>query len=128
MSALQMFVGYGIGDYSFRAAGWAVILAFIGTVVLCFTPGVRGVWPVNFETGESLPRGPRQKSWLWCFGASLHKVLPLITISEEFSDFFNDPKRERLHAWQHVAFGLLAVCGWVLAGFVVAAFSGLIQS
>jgi hypothetical protein len=41
---------------------------------------------------------------------------------------FNDPKRERLHAWQHVAFAILALCGWALAGFVVAAFSGLIQS
>ncbi len=128
MAALQVFVGYGIGDHTFRAAGWAVILALIGTVVLCFAPGVRGMWPVNFETTESLPRGPRQKSWLWCFGASLHMVLPLITISQEFSDFFNDPKRERLHAWQHVVFGVLAVGGWVLAGFVVAAFSGLIQS
>jgi hypothetical protein len=55
-------------------------------------------------------------------------VLPLITISQEFSEFFNDPKRERLYAWQHVAFALLALCGWALAGFVVAAFSGLIQS
>ena len=46
----------------------------------------------------------------------------------EFSDFFNDPKRERLYPWQHFAFGVLALCGWVLAGFVAAAFSGLIQS
>jgi hypothetical protein len=52
----------------------------------------------------------------------------VITISQEFSDFFNDPKRERLHAWQHAAFGMLAVCGWVLAGFVAAAFSGLTQT
>jgi hypothetical protein len=52
----------------------------------------------------------------------------VITISQEFSDFFNDPKRERLHAWQHAAFGMLAVCGWVLAGFVAAAFLGLTQT
>lgn len=56
MSALQMFIGYGIGDYSFRAALWALALALIGTVLLCFAPGVRGV---------------RQKSLLWCFGASI---------------------------------------------------------
>jgi hypothetical protein len=55
-------------------------------------------------------------------------VLPLVTISQEFSDFFNDPNRERLYAWQHVVFGVLALCGWALGLFVAAAFSGLIQS
>ena len=52
----------------------------------------------------------------------------MITISKEFGDFFDDPKRERLTPRQHVAFGVLALCGWVLAGFVAAAFSGLVQS
>ena len=122
MSALQVFVGHGIGAYNFRAAAWGLALAATGTVILCFAPGVRGVRPVRFR------REPRQKSLLWCFGASLQRVLPLVTISAEFSDFFNDPRRERLHTWQHVAFGMLALCGWALAGFVVAAFSGLIQN
>ena len=31
-------------------------------------------------TSESVTRGPRQKSWLWCFGASVQRVLPLIAI------------------------------------------------
>jgi len=124
LSALQFFVGYGIGDYSFRAVGWALVLALLGMVVLWFAPGVRGIRP----SLTAMRRGPRQKSLLWCFGASLHQVLPLISISQEFSEFFNDPKRERLYAWQHIIFGVLALCGWVLAGFVAAAFSGLIQS
>jgi hypothetical protein len=122
LSALQTFVGYGIGDYAFRDAGWALVLALIGVVTLLFAPGVRGVR--RFAN----IRGPRQRSVLWCFGASLHKVLPLITISQEFSDFFNDPKRERLDPWQHFAFGVLALCGRALGLFVAAAFSGLIQS
>ena len=58
--------------------------------------GVRGVRPVRLLTRPR--RGPRQKSLLWCFGASLQHVLPLVTISQEFSEFFNDPKRERLYA------------------------------
>jgi hypothetical protein len=124
LSALQLFVGYGIGGYSFRAVGSALALALIGTAILCFAPGVRGVWPSRTATS----RGPRQKSLLWCFGASLHQVLPLVTISQEFNEFFNDPKRERLYSWQHVAFGVLALCGWALGLFVVAAFSGLIQT
>jgi hypothetical protein len=125
LSALQAFIGYGIGDYNFRAAFWALGLALIGTIILGFAPGVRGVRPVRFLTRGR--RGPRQKSVLWCFGASLHQVLPLITISREFSDFFDDPERERLYSWQHFAFGLLALGGWALGLFVVAAFSGLIQ-
>ena len=124
LSALQLFVGYGIGMYAFRAAYWALALALIGTIILCFAPGVLGVRPTPLAT----TRGPRQKSLLWCFGASLHHVLPLVTISQEFSEFFNDPKRERLYPWQHAAFGVLALCGWALGLFVVAAFSGLIQS
>jgi hypothetical protein len=121
---LQVVVGYGIGNYSFRAVGCALALAFAGTAILCLAPGVRGVRPSPLATR----RGPRQKSLLWCFGASLHQVLPLVTISEEFSAFFNDPERERLDPWQHVAFGVLALCGWALALFVAAAFSGLIQN
>jgi hypothetical protein len=126
LSALQVFVGHGIGAYTFRAAGWALVLAAIGTIILLFAPGVRGARPVRFLTRA--PRGPRQKSLLWCFGASLHHVLPLVTLSQEFTDFFNDPKRERLLAWQQVVFGMLALCGWALGLFVAAAFSGLIQS
>jgi hypothetical protein len=123
-SALQLFVGYGIGVYSFRAAGWALLLAFAGTAILCFAPGVRGVKPSPL----SRHRGKRQRSVLWCFGASLNRVLPLVTISPEFNDFFNDPKRERLRPAQHVAFAVLAIGGWALGLFVAAAFSGLIQS
>lgn len=124
LSTLQAVVGYGIGNYSFRAVACALALALAGTAILCLAPGVRGVRPSRMATR----RGPRQKSLLWCFGASLHQVLPVVTISEEFSAFFNDPGRERLHAWQHVAFGALALCGWALALFVAAAFSGLIQN
>jgi hypothetical protein len=119
-SALQLFVGYGIGVYAFRAVGWALALAVVGTIILCFAPGVTP-W-------LRAPRRLRQRSLLWCFGASLHRVLPVISLSQEFSDFFNDPERERLHNWQHFAFAVLALCGWVLAAFVAAAFSGLIQS
>ena len=123
-SALQLFVGYGIGTYAFRAAYWALALALIGSAILWFAPGVRSLVPSPSATGW----GSRQKSLWWCFGASLQRVLPLITISKEFGDFFDDPARERLTSRQHFAFAVLALCGWALGLFVVAAFSGLIQS
>jgi uncharacterized membrane protein YbhN (UPF0104 family) len=120
LSAQQAFVGYGLGTYAFRAFYCALALALIGTLILCSAPGVRIRWSL-FPT-------QRLRLSLWCFGASLEKVLPLISLSKEFSDFFDDPNRERLRTWQHVAFAVLTLCGWALAGFVAAAFSGLIQS
>jgi hypothetical protein len=114
LSALQVFVGYGIGNYSFRAVGWALVLAFLGVVILWFAPGVRGVRPANWTVTKA-GRGPRQKSFVWCIGASLHRVLPVISISKEFGDFFDDPNRERLRGWQHFMFAVLALCGWALA-------------
>jgi hypothetical protein len=127
LGALQYFVGYGIGNYGFRAVGWALVLTLLGVVILWFAPGVRGVKPPNWTVTKAR-RGPRQKSLVWCIGASLHRILPVISISKEFGDFFDDPKHERLSARQHFAFGVLVLCGWALAGFVAAAFSGLIQS
>ena len=32
--------------------------------------------------------------FVWCFGASLAPLLPVIEINREFTEFFNDPKRE----------------------------------
>jgi hypothetical protein len=29
---------------------------------------------------------------VWCFGASLSRLLPVIEINKEFADFFNDPR------------------------------------
>jgi uncharacterized protein YjbI with pentapeptide repeats len=124
LSILQFFVGYGIGGYSFRALDWAIGLTLVGTFVLQFAPGVRGRAYFNGPGG----RGRLQKSPLWCFGASLSHLLPVVSLSPEFTDFFNDPKRQRLRAWQQVAFAILAVCGWALGLFVAAAFSGLTQT
>ena len=32
--------------------------------------------------------------FVWCFGARLSPLLPVIEINKEFTEFFNDPKRE----------------------------------
>jgi hypothetical protein len=124
LSALQLFVGYGIGGYTFRALYWAIALTLLGTIILCFAPGVRGRLYFKGTGG----RGPRQKPMLWCFGASLSHLLPIVSLNPEFNDFFNDPARQRLYAWQQVVFAVLALCGWALGLFVVAAFSGLTQN
>ena len=59
LSVLQATIGYGIGQYAFRAAYWLLGLTIIGTVVLSYAPGTRG-------TMNGGVHGPRQKSKIWC--------------------------------------------------------------
>jgi hypothetical protein len=66
--------------------------------------------------------------FFWCFGASLSRLLPVIEINKEFSDFFNDPKRERLTGWQSGIFSVIGIIGFVLGAVLVAAVSGLTQN
>ena len=97
LSVLQAFVGYGIGNYTFRAAGWTLALAFIGTAILLFAPGVRGPTQTRLTAeGAREQRGPRQKSPLLVLRCQPALVLLLVTLTPEFTEFFNDPKRERL--------------------------------
>jgi hypothetical protein len=57
----------------------------------------------------------------------LSRVLPVIEINKEFSDFFNDPKRQRLKGWQVAAFSVMVLVGWILGLLLIAAMTGLIQ-
>ena len=51
----------------------------------------------------------------------------MIEINKEFSEFFNDPRRERL-TWLHsVLFSGLAIVGWLLGAILIAAVAGLTQ-
>jgi len=45
----------------------------------------------------------------------------------EFSDFFDDPQRQRLKDWQVFVFSAFVIIGWVLGLFLVAAMTGLTQ-
>jgi hypothetical protein len=54
--------------------------------------------------------------------------LPVIEINKEFTEFFNDPKRERLTGWQSFIFNAMGIVGYVLGAILVAAVSGLTQS
>jgi hypothetical protein len=66
--------------------------------------------------------------FIWCFGASLSRLLPVIEINQEFTEFFNDPKRERLTGWQSFIFSVIGIVGFLLAAILGAAVSGLTQS
>jgi hypothetical protein len=110
---LQYVAGFGIGTYTFRVLWWVIGISFLGALYLKMR--VRGVRDVGH-------------GFFWCFGASLSRLLPVIEINKEFSDFFNDPKRERLTGFQSAVFSIISMIGFVLGAVLVAAVSGLTQN
>jgi hypothetical protein len=108
---LQWVAGFGIGTYTFRVLYWVIGISFIGAVLLWTTV------PIAKHNGP-----------IWCFGASLSRLLPVIEINKEFSDFFDDPKRMRLTGWQSAIFSVIGILGFVLGAVLAAAVSGLTQN
>jgi hypothetical protein len=109
LTILAKVCGYGIGSYTFRVLWWIGGLWALGTVVLCFVPSAyqKGLW--------------------WCALASLDRLLPIVQLNKQFSDFFANAHGENLAAWVIVFFAGLGLWGWVLGLFLIAAVSGLTQ-
>jgi hypothetical protein len=111
--AIQYVAGFGIGTYTFRVLYWVIGIALLGAIYL--RTRVQGVRDKNH-------------GFIWCFGASLSRLLPVIEINEDFKKFFNDPNRAMLTNLQSLIFSTMGVVGWVLGAILVAAISGLTQS
>ena len=110
---LRDVAGYGIGFYTFRVLGWVLSLSLAFAALLWwFSPGTRNE-----------PKGA-----FWCFGASLSRLLPVIELNKEFTDFFNDPTRQRLTFWPTIVFSALGIIGWILGAVLIVALSSLTQS
>jgi len=107
---LEYVAGFGIGDYTFRVLYWVIGISLAGAAYL---------W-------SSAPVA-RAKGPVWCYGASLSRLLPVVEINKEFTDFFNDPERKRLTARQTFVFSVIGMIGWMLGAILVAAFAGLTQ-
>jgi hypothetical protein len=112
-TALRYVAGYGIGFYTFYVLWWVLGFSLAGAALLWWT----------VPAGHTEHRG-----MLWCFGASLARLLPVIEINKEFTEFFNDPERARLDWWQSILFSALGIVGWVLGAVLAVAVSGLTQS
>jgi hypothetical protein len=110
-AALCGVAGYGISLwlYSFRAGWWVLVFSLVFAALL---------WWLS-PAARCEPRGA-----VWCFGASLSRLLPVIDINKEFADFFNDPNRDRLKFWPSMLFNALGVFGWLLAAVLIVAVSG----
>jgi hypothetical protein len=110
-----LVAGYGIGDRTFRVVWWVFGLTIAGATVLWSSPVARS------------------RGVLWMVGASLHRLLPLIDLYKGFKDFYENPvakqtgERRNLNRTQVAFFAFLALAGWILASFLLAALGGLTQ-
>lgn len=115
LTVLAYVAGYGIGAYTFFVLGWVLLLTLIGAVLLWLSPQARA------------------HSFAWRFGASLHRVLPVIELSKDFTDFFDALSQQRIFPrWRkrvlEVYFVGHAIAGYVLGFFLIAAIGGLTQN
>jgi hypothetical protein len=109
--AIKYVAGFGIGTYTFRVLYWVIGISLAGAALL---------W---MKVPAAKQHGP-----IWCFGASLARLLPVIEINKEFTEFFNDPERKRVTGWKSFIFSVIGIVGFVLGAILFAAVSGLTQS
>ena len=103
---LRWGAGYGIGSYMFRALGWALGLSLLGAVIL-------RTWVTGVAAAGH--------GFIWCFGASVDRLLPVFHLRKEFADFFDDPALNQFTPRQDFIFTILSVLGWGLGLIVLAA-------
>ena len=114
LTFLFYVAGYGIGLYTFFVLLWVAGLTGLGADILWYSPNAR------------------RHGYVWRLGASLHRLLPIIELSKEFNDFFDNPPptpgtTPNLSRFQMAYFAGHAVAGWILAFFLLAAMGGIIQ-
>jgi hypothetical protein len=114
LTFLSWVGGYGIGIHTFRVLWSVAILTILGATVLWrFSPYAQ------------------KRSVAWRLGASLHRLLPIVEISKEFTDFFDNTgerhKPLKLNGYLMAFFFGIALAGWVLGFFLLAAMGGLTQ-
>jgi hypothetical protein len=103
------------GTYMFHALYCAVGLSLLGAALLRFWAN-KGL--VELKQGSG-----RVWCFVWCFGASVNRLLPVLSLKKEFVDFFDNRKLNQFTPLQDFVFVVLAVLGWVLGAIVIAAFA-----
>jgi hypothetical protein len=114
LTALFLIAGHGIGNYTFRVLWWVLGLTVLGFVFLYLSPNARA------------------HSVVWRLGASLHRLLPIVKLSKEFEDFFDNPATNanwprNLNRFLVGYFAFHAIFGWVLGLILLAAMGGITQ-
>jgi hypothetical protein len=113
LTFLYYTAGYGIERYMWHVLPWVIGLTLLGSAILAFSANARR-------------HGP-----LWLIGASLHRLLPVVSLYKEFDDFFDNAPKDleprNLKPWQIFYFALHAISGWALGLILLAAISGITQ-
>jgi hypothetical protein len=99
----------------FRALYCAVGLSLLGAALLMFWAN-KGVVELKHGCG-------RAWCFVWCLGASVNRLLPVLSLKKEFVDFFDNSKLNQFTPWQDFIFVALAVLGWFFGAIVIAAFA-----
>ena len=108
--------------FTFRVVYWVLGVSAVGAILLWRTV------PAAASEYKNKPGGPdRIRGLLWCFGASLNRLLPIIEL-HEFKGIFEDPDKAGFKLWQRNAFSILSLVGWILGGVLILAISGLTQN
>jgi hypothetical protein len=120
LTFLSSVAGYGIGLYTFRVLWWVSGLTVLGGVVLLYSPNARARW---------YPPHKRPFGIFCLLAASLHRLLPVVRLSREFEEFFDNlpVNPPNLKPWQVAYFAGHALFGWALGLILLAAMSGLTQ-
>jgi hypothetical protein len=122
LSTLKYVAGYGIGLYTFRVVYWVLGVAALGAILLWRTV------PAAAKEYKNNPGGPDMvRGIIWCFGASLNRLLPVVEL-HEFKGIFDNPEEANFKLWQKNAFSILSLVGWILGGVLILAVSGLTQN
>jgi cytoskeletal protein CcmA (bactofilin family) len=115
LTVFSIVAGYGVGLYTFRVLWWVIGLTVLGAVVLRYSSYAR------------------RRGFVWRLGASLHRLLPIVELSNEFNDFFENSssdsgesgERRNLNRFQVAYFVGQAIAGWILGFFLLAAMGTL---
>jgi hypothetical protein len=103
--------GYGVGLHTFRVLKWVVVLIVLGAFVL------------------QLSEDGKKRNFFWRAGASLNRLLPVIDLTKEFKEYFDNAPdaqgRRPLNRFQVVFFVGIAMLGWILGAILLAAVGAL---
>ncbi len=109
LELLKWSVGYGLGwRFKVLPTAWAFGVLLAGAIVCFYSPN------------PSSPPGLVSDihSFGWCLGLSLDRLLPLVQLSKDYTDFV-------FHGWQRAWFIGQAVFGWGLASLIIAGLAGV---
>jgi hypothetical protein len=87
-----------------------------------------GVWVIRRSPGvrSHYSHSRAKYNRIWCVGACLERLLPIIELRKEFRDYFDS--EQTLTGKQKVFFVIYSLWGWLVGLLFAAALSGLTQN